>query len=107
MCYDMGVDGNPPIHGMKEVHMKSLFPSKHNLDRVMEVYGDLIWEELCDVLPTGAPFKPSDLQLQCVRHLTPSIQNRYIRFTLQNIILEYADHPGNCPVTRLGHAFVL
>ena len=87
--------------------MKSLYPTSQNLDRPIEVYGDLIWEELCDVLPTGAPFKPYDLQLVCLRHLTPAIQARYIRATLNNIVREYADHPGDCPVTRLGHAFII
>ena len=77
-------------------------------DRLIETYGDAVWECACDQLMRNMPFKASDLTAAaCISHLAPRTRLDICKVTLANVIAEYKDNPEDCPVKRIANHYIL
>ena len=76
-------------------------------------YGDAIWFDLCDEMPTGKWFKPRDLvgRIRPIAHLSEVTQLSYLRAVLTAVRLDYlaraAEYDGPAPLETRGGCRVL
>jgi len=76
---------------------------KDNREKVLENYGDLIWEWLCNEIHTGKIFKVSDTAKACpiLNHLTLTTKRSYLALVLANVLAEYEKNPEMCPIKKI------
>ncbi len=77
-------------------------------ERIIALYGETIWCDLCDAMPLDTWFKPNDLvgKLHVIRGLAHATQLNYIRVVLTAVRLDIEQRPeeydGSIPLRFRG-----